>query len=210
VPKIDRREFLVVSGAAAGLAAAGAGAAPTAAARVRVRGLKVDYLDRPVGLGNTDPQLSWLLESSKRDVRQSAYRVLVASSEETLKSGRGDLWDSGKVRSSDSFGIRYGGEELHSRRRWWPVTVWDQAGVASDPTEASTWEMGLLNPTDWTAQWVAPRRSSEQAPLLRRSFVLRNAVRQARVYVTSLGLYQLFLNGERVGTPAAPHRVATA
>jgi alpha-L-rhamnosidase len=123
---------------------------------VRVAGLKVDYLDDPLGLENRRPRLSWRLESHRRNVRQSAYRVRVASSREAVEAGVGDLWDSGKVASNKSIGIEYQGRELSSRQRfWWQVQIWDERDEASPPSASAWWEMGLLNPDDWTAQWLA-------------------------------------------------------
>lgn len=162
--KINRREFLLTSGATAGWVAAGTSPVQAKTARVRVVGLKADYLDRPFGLENPRPQLSWQLESEARNVRQSAYRILVASSEDALKAGHGDLWDSGSVRSSKSFGIVYRGRALASRQRcWWGVQVWDERGEASPPSTPTWWEMGLLDPKDWTAQWLAAERAVDRA-----------------------------------------------
>jgi alpha-L-rhamnosidase len=124
--------------------------------RVRIVGLKVDCLERPMGLENVLPRFSWRLESHERGVRQSAYRILVASDEERLKAGRGDLWNSGKISSARSIGVRYTGRQLTSRQRcWWCVQVWDDKGLVSAPSTISWWEMGLLDPKDWTAQWLA-------------------------------------------------------
>src|SRR5262245_50397368 len=102
--KIHRRAFLIAGGATAGLAAVGRSPLRAETSRVRVVGLKVDYLDRPLGLENRRPRLSWRLESTERNVLQSAYRIIVASSERALKVGRADLWDSGKIDSRRSLG----------------------------------------------------------------------------------------------------------
>ena len=127
-----------------------------AATDLAVVGLKVDYADHPLGLENPHPQLSWRLESARRNTLQSAYRILVASSEEILRDGRGDLWNSGRVRSGRTFGIAYQGRELLSRQRcWWHVQIWDDRGEIVPPSAVSWWEMGLLHRTDWTAQWLA-------------------------------------------------------
>jgi alpha-L-rhamnosidase len=156
VAKIARREFTMASGLTAGVAALATNRLYARSVRVRVVDLKVDYLNTPLGLENLRPQLSWRLESSERNVRQSAYRILVASSEEALKEGRGDLWGSGKIESRKSFGIPYQGRALTSRQRcWWAVQIWDERDVASVPSAPSWWEMGLLGPREWIAQWLA-------------------------------------------------------
>jgi len=132
--------------------------------RVRVVGLKVDFLDRPLGVENTRPQLSWRLESDARQVRQSAYRIWVASSEALLATGQADLWDSGRVTSRCSFGIRYAGKTLGSRQPcWWRVQIWDERKAASSLSAPSTWEMGLLKPADWSARWLAVETQTMRA-----------------------------------------------
>lgn len=154
--KIDRRQFLIATGATAGLSAVTTGALSATVAPVRVVGLKADHVDRPLGLESAQPRLSWQLESEARNVRQRAYRILVASSEETLSAEHGDLWDSGMVESRKSFGIRYKGRELASRQRcWWRVQVWDETDRPASSSAPSWWEMGLLSPSDWTAEWLA-------------------------------------------------------
>lgn len=124
---------------------------------MRVVGLKVDYLDEPLGLENASPRFSWRLESDKRNVRQSAFRILVASTELLLRDGQGDLWDSGKVSSARSFGHQYKGRKLISRQRcWWRAEVWVADGGESALGATTWWEMGLLHPQDWAgAHWLA-------------------------------------------------------
>jgi alpha-L-rhamnosidase len=120
-----------------------------------VTGLKVDYVVSPLGLGNACPTLSWRMESGARNAQQRAYRVLVASNAEFLRAGRADLWDSGKLLASDSYGVNYNGLPLLSRQRCsWVVQIWDEFD-RSAVSEVSWWEMGLLSPTDWSAQWLA-------------------------------------------------------
>ena len=132
----------------------GLAAAQLAVAAVTVTTPRCEYSDNPLGLDSSQPRLSWVLESSERAQRQSAYQVLVASSEEKLKGGQGDLWDSGKVASDQSIQLAYAGKPLSSRQRcFWKVRVWDQDGKTSESTPAF-WEMGLLQPADWQAQWI--------------------------------------------------------
>ena len=131
---------------------------------LRVCGLKTEQLDEPLGLELARPRLSWRLESDRSGARQSAYRVRVASSPETLAAGGADLWDSGRVASDASFDIAYAGARLASRQRcWWTVEVWDEAGAPADPAPVATWEMGLLDPADWMAEWLAVETEEDRA-----------------------------------------------
>src|SRR5262245_46166461 len=155
-PRIDRREFLIASGASVALSTLGTPARASGGSGLRVAGLRADNVDNPLGLENRQPRLSWRLESTRRGARQGAYRILVASTESRLRAGRADLWDSGRIESQRSIGVCYEGVPLTSRQRcWWTVEVWDQRGLASDPGVVSWWEMGLLESADWTASWLA-------------------------------------------------------
>jgi len=187
--------------------------------------LRCEYMQDPVGVDAPRPQLGWRLESSSGGVRQSAYQILVASTPELLARDQGDLWDSGRVEASDSVHVLYGGSALSSRLRcYWKACVWDESGRRSDWSQPALWEMGLLRPEDWQGRWIGSGLPKEPRPaagfftstnqltelkqqvkvngrstLLRKKFVLRLPVRQARLYVTGLGYYEASCNGRRVG-----------
>ena len=172
--------------------------------------LRCEYQVNPLGIDEPRPRLSWQLESSERAQMQTAYHVIVASSQEKLSADTGDLWDSGLVKSNQSIGIEYAGRPLRSGQRvWWKVRVWDKDGRPSTDSEPAWWEMALLSPKDWTGGWICrdeldPTSDEDlykenPAPLLRKEFKLKGNVRQARAYVTGLGYYELHLNGRKVG-----------
>ncbi len=170
-------------------------------AGTRVENLRCEYLDDPLGIDAPQPRLSWVLDSNDRAVKQTAYQVLVASSEAALQRNEPDLWDSGAVASDDSAQIRYAGRPLESRQTaFWKVRVWTQDGAARESKPAH-WEMGLLEPGDWTAKWIARTAdtNSNPAPLLRLGFRLDRRIKRARAYVCGLGYYELYLNGRKVG-----------
>ena len=90
-------------------------------------GLQCEYRANPLGLDAPQPRLSWLLESSERGQRQSAYQVLAATSPDLLSKGKADLWDSGKVPSGESVHVVYGGQPLRAGQRvYWKVRAWDR------------------------------------------------------------------------------------
>jgi len=197
--------LLSLSGQAALLAALLLAAGGVLAAEtVRVVDLRTEYATNPLGIDVGQPRLSWKLAAEARGVVQSAWQVQVAASAAGL--GSGDLvWDSGRVESSASIHRPYAGEPLASGRRYhWRVRVWDGSGAASAWSEPAWWEMGLLDAADWRASWIEPdlpedTARSNPAPLLRREFQVEGDVASARAYVTSHGLYELHLNGRRVG-----------
>ena len=153
--------------------------------------LRVEHLDSALGIDVVAPRLSWKLPAPA--VRQEAYRLQV----------RG--WDSGWVASAASVLVPYEGPALGSRERIdWRVQVKTDLGT-SPWSDAGWWEMGLLVAEDWSAQWIEPAEGDERASagqrpayLLRTTFSAPGATR-ARVYATAHGIYELFLNGERVG-----------
>jgi len=170
-----------------------------------VSGQRVECLANPVGIDAVRPRLSWRLVSTGRNTMQTAYQLQVAIGEANLARGEDLLWDSGKVASDASVFVDYAGPPTVSRTRYyWRVRVWDASAHASAWSPSAYWENGLLRSDDWTARWIGPAPSGSDSlaspsPLLRRAFRVRGPVRSARLYVTSLGLYEAYLNGQRVG-----------
>ncbi len=100
---------------------------------LEITNLRCEYLKDPLGIDVVLPRLSWILESSVRGQKQTAYRIIVSSSEENLKRNRGDLWDSGKIKSDRTNQIVYSGRDLQSRKKcYWKVFVWDKDGARSE------------------------------------------------------------------------------
>ena len=188
----------ILAGAASHVLAAGE--------TIHVLGLRCEYLVDPMGIDVAQPRLSWQIQSSdpaSRGLLQSAYRVLVASSEEALQADRGDLWDSGQVKSDQSVNVVFQGKPLPSRTACiWKVRLWDQDGRASPWSKPAKWSMGLLKPSDWKAQWIGVAPQSGQPkndPWFRKTFSTAGRPVRATAYVASLGYHELYLNGKKVG-----------
>jgi len=166
-----------------------------------VTDLVCEYHTNPIGIDIMKPRLSWKITSTETNVMQSAYEIKV-----TDKTAKGKvLWNSGKTNSDKSVNIAYEGPELVSMQRvYWQVRVWDSNGKASDWSEPAFWEMGILKPELWTANWITLENEikldgSKPCTYLRKEFSTSKKVKSANVYVSSLGLYQLFINGKKVG-----------
>jgi alpha-L-rhamnosidase len=126
--------------------------------------LRCEFLENPLGIDVASPRLSWQSDSTERNWKQAAYEVVVTSSDESLRAGKADIWDSGKVDSAESVGIVYQGPALTSRRRYhWKVRVWDSGGQTTESTDEAWWEMGLLHPTDWKAKWIRWKNPEDDA-----------------------------------------------
>jgi len=202
-----RRIAAVITMCAGGMTAvSSAQKAPApGAAAVSVVELRTEYAANPLGIDVREPRLSWQLRAPARGVVQTAYQIHVAPSDRVLRGGKGLAWDSGVVKSGDSVNVAYAGPALKSGQRYfWRVRAWDGSGAPSAWSETAYWEMGLLQPSDWQASWIEPDiredlKTSGPSPMLRREFVVKGDVERARAYVTSHGLYEMAINGQRVG-----------
>jgi alpha-L-rhamnosidase len=182
---------------------------------LRISGLRCEYLTNPLGIDEPSPRLSWMIESARRGARQASYRILAASSRELLLAGKGDLWDSGRAESERTTHVIYGGRALASREAcFWQVEAWDERGKRARSPEA-LWSAGLLDSSDWTARWIAadpqalrrdpgatePTWTEPGTPaVFRREFDVPSPVRRATLYASARGLFELRMNGARVGS----------
>ena len=171
-----------------------------------VRDLICEYLTNPIGIDVLQPRLSWKIVTDKENMMQSAYQIRVADSPSNLNRKSKLLWETGKIDSDQSVHVVYEGPDLKSMQRvYWQVRVWDNDGKATKWSEPAFWEMGFLNPELWKAQWITlgnePSASKKLLPChyYRNEFSTSKKIESARVYVTSHGLYQLFINGKKVG-----------
>lgn len=160
---------------------------------------RVESLDHPLGIDVAAPRFSWVLQAEERGVTQRAYHVLVASSPELLAQERGDVWDSGKVASAESFGIVYAASALRTNTVYfWKVRVWDAQDRASAWSDVAQWSTGLLADADWTAKWISPANDTP-SPWLRKGFRAEKPLRRATAFVVAMGWYRLRLNGHEAG-----------
>ncbi|MEV4840958.1 family 78 glycoside hydrolase catalytic domain [Nonomuraea sp. NPDC049486] len=183
--------------------------------------LRVDgRRDQPLGIDATAHLLSWRMTETRQGAAhpchrrpspavcpadaQTAYQIQAAASEADLRHGR-LIWDSGKVSSAVQSGVRYGGRPPRSREKVsWQVRVWDAGGTPSSWSRPSSWEIGLLERSDWGgARWIEyPGRTENQPmPIFARAFDLDRGKRvaEARLYLSGVGLHLPTLNGRELG-----------
>ena len=171
-----------------------------------VKNLRCEYAVDPLGIDVLKPRLSWEVVSGERGVMQTSYEVRVAGSEAELARGK-LIWSSGKVMSDASNQVEYAGPALESAKTYfWQARVADNHEHVSEWSKTARWEMGLLGSGDWKAKWITPdlaedERKSNPAPILRREFSVnsKKRIERARIYASAMGLYELELNGKRVG-----------
>ncbi len=186
--------------------------------------LLCEYSVEPGNIDTKMPRFSWTVSAEGRNRRQSAYRVLVATQEKLLESGKADMWDSGKRKSDTTMHIGYKGSALESNRKYyWKVMVWDERDRLS-LSEVTHFSTALIHQDDWRAKWIGANSTSEPHPergffsnpkeekmtgqmvshdgrsvLLRRDFGIGKKVISARLFITGLGFYEAEINGKRVG-----------
>ena len=178
--------------------------------KISVTNLQCEMLNNPEGIDVVQPRLSWQIKSEVNDVKQTAYQILVASTLENLNANKADLWDSGKVESNESVNIIYSGKKLGDRQNaFWKVTVFTNRGEIKS-TENAHFSIGILTYADWkSTRWIGYEKLSKDdsvsqysrlsARYLRKEIDLKKQVKSAKVYIMGMGLYELYINGNKIG-----------
>ncbi|NWJ52317.1 MAG: family 78 glycoside hydrolase catalytic domain [Bacteroidetes bacterium] len=191
--------------------------------RLTISNLRCEHKINPIGIQNQQPHLSWQIQSNKRNQTQSAYRILVADSQEKLNTNNGNIWDSKKVKANESISVVYTGKTLESAKHYyWKVQIWNQQGVASKWSIIASWQMGLLSSTDWKdAAWICYENLEDSlkvvpgihgsgdelgnkgikqpvVPLFRKAFTIRKGIRNATLFISGLGHYEASINGKNI------------
>ncbi|MDN5286932.1 MAG: alpha-L-rhamnosidase [Mucilaginibacter sp.] len=193
-----------------------------ASAQIGVQQVFCEYQTNPIGIDAQRPELSWRLISSKRNVKQAAYRILVADDSLLLQKNQGNVWDTKKVLSSQSIQIPFAGKKMSSvKTYYWKVMVWDNYGAVSSWSKPAKWQMGLLSVDDWKgAKWIAYNKlpdslylvpaiddtrdkrwhqGKDTLPILRKAFAVFKPIKKATAFITGLGQFDLSLNSVKVG-----------
>ena len=191
--------ILIVAVFARAAAAALPRAYAARAGQLTVSSMTTNARSHALGIDVDDVSFGWTLGASVRGARQQAYQVRVGT-----QPGSGNTWDSGKVSSDRQVDVRLPASLVlqPATRYHWQVRAWDRHGQPGPWSTPSWFETGLLTTADWQgAQWIgAPFDAIDQPrPLLRGTLQLDKPVRQARLYATAQGVYQLWLNGRPVG-----------
>lgn len=177
-------------------------AAFCASSPMRVVEPKCEYLKNPICIDIQNPRFSWMLQDSRKNAAQSAYRILVGTDSAALIEGKADMWDSGKQISSKNNGINYAGKEFSPRTKYyWAVHVWDSEGVSAPLSEISSFETAMWRQNQWKGYWIddAEDINFKPAPYFRKEVKLNGDIVSARAYISGVGYYRFSINGKRVG-----------
>jgi alpha-L-rhamnosidase len=178
-------------------------------AELTIYDLRCENLTEPEGIGTTLPGLSWKIKSGVNSTSQKAFQLLAASRPELLIEEKADLWNSGKIFSSLSNLVPYGGSALKSRSLcYWKVRIWDENDRMSEWSTTAGFSVGLLEKSDWNASYIGlpGKENTTVSPQLRKTLDVTKKSEKVLIHVNSLGYHELFINGEKVGnnvlTPA--------
>lgn len=186
-------------------------AVATAASPLRPQRLTCEYIENPLGIDVQKPRFSWTLVSDQRAQTQTAYELIVSDNRADAQNGKGNVWQSGKIQSGQSLHVEYVGAPLKPFTRYhWRVKVYDAKGEASDWSAPAFFETAMLNKSDWQAQWIGDERKQferdedfyrdDLMPLFRKAFSATKRVESARLYISGLGYYEAYLNGQKIST----------
>lgn len=191
-----------------------------------VYNLRCEQEENPLGIETLQPRFSWQIQAQQRNFEQSAWQILVADSPEKLQIDNGNIWNSGKNKSSASVLVPFKGKGLEAGRvYYWKVKTWDKEGNASPWSLIHQFSMGLLSEKDWSnAKWIALEKDKKDEivttglhglanvdrilkgkktgmyylPQFRKEFAVPKTVKRAVAYVSGLGHFDMFLNGSKV------------
>jgi len=170
-------------------------------AQTKVTNLKCEYLQNPIGIDETHPRFTWQLESEKPGSFQKAFQLAVGTEKAEVASGDGNVWESGTVHSS-VIPVVYNGPELQPFTRYfWSVRVQDEAGNWTDWSPVAFFETGMMDMTNWKGKWITDTHNYnvKPAPWFRKEFSAGKQIASARAYIAVAGLYELSINGQRIG-----------
>lgn len=162
--------------------------------------LKCEYMVRPIGIDNPSPRLSWLMLDSRKSAYQQAYRIYVGTDSVQLANKTGIVWDSGKILTQNSLTTYKGALLRPFTKYFWRLELWDKDGKLL-PVAASSFETGMMGMENWKGTWISDRNdiNTRPAPYFRKVFDPAKQIKSARAYIAAAGLYELYLNGKKVG-----------
>lgn len=172
---------------------------PLTVKAVSISNLRCEYLISPVGIDEIQPRFTWELNDNIAE--QIACQINVATSPELLKDGKADMWRSPWMEKNKTY-VEYNGAKLQSHSRYYyKVSIKAANKMEILHSQTGMFETAKMSASDWEALWITDEHGKdfEPAPLFRKSFDVAEKVKDARVYISGLGYYELFLNGVRVG-----------
>ena len=164
-------------------------------------GLRCEYLVNPLGVDVPHPRLTWMLADDRQGAKQTAYQIFIGTDSLAVISGKGNCWTTPKTLSPAAL-IAYNGKTLQPFTKYfWRVLVWDQQGLKVSPSAVNTFETGMQKIANWKGSWISDENgvNVKPAPYFRSEFSTGKRVKSARAYIAVAGLYELYINGKKIG-----------
>ncbi len=161
---------------------------------------RCEYLINPIGIDASAPRFTWQLSDKRQGAKQTAFRLIIGVDSLGLLKGENLVWDS-KKQNNDAMLVSYSGTALLPvTKYYWRVASWDQTGKPLN-SPVATFETGLMSSTNWKGTWISDEGDIylKPAPLFRKDFVTKKKVKQARAYIAVAGLFELYVNGKKIG-----------
>ncbi len=172
------------------------------AQKCRPVALTVENLINPIGIDATAPRFKWQLKDSRDGALQTAFQIRVGTDSSDVAHGKGGFWDTG-IQKGDQMQAVFGGKSPLTplTRYFWTVQVWDHTGKKSKLSGVASFETGMMDKNNWTGNWISDSRdiNYKPAPYFRKEFKPAKKIRSARAYITAAGLFELSVNGQKVG-----------
>lgn len=163
--------------------------------------LSCEYLINPIGIDAVQPRLSWRLEDTRYAARQSSFEIIAGTDSAAVSRGSGNQWQTGRLNDATQL-VVYSGKTLQPFTRYfWAVRVWDKDNIITALSAVASFETGMMNRFNWKGAWISDSRNIHEkaAPYFRKAFTLHKKIRAARAYIAVGGLYELYINGNKIG-----------
>lgn len=161
--------------------------------------LKTEYLTQPIGLDNPQPRFTWQMNDNSQDAKQTKYRILVDVDSSFLIKGKANNWNTGWIKSDQNLVI-YSGQSLKPFTKYfWRVDVTN--GNQKTFGKIASFEIGMMSMSNWQGAWISDNENVKlkPAPYFRKTFSNLKKVKSARAYIAAAGLYELSINGKKIG-----------
>lgn len=170
-------------------------------AGVTVKNLKTEHLVNPMGIDTSQPRFTWQLDSDRHGTSVRSYILVVGNDSLAVGMGNGNTALKG-TDGSFQMPVVYDGLPLQPfTRYYWSVRVQDETGEWTGWSVPASFETGMMDQRNWKGAWITDSHdyTIKPAPWFRKEFTSEKKIESARAYIAVAGLYELMINGRRVG-----------
>ena len=163
--------------------------------------LKCEHLVNPIGIDTDLPRFSWQIDGQKQGIFQTSFQIFLGTDSLEVEAGKGNVWNSGKIKSGAQIAV-YSKKSLKPFTKYfWIVKVWGKLDTPINSSKVASFETGMMESKNWQGDWISDTRdiNLKPAPWFRKEFTASKTIQSARAYIAVGGLYELYINGKKVG-----------